>query len=309
MQAKLHSIIFICSILLSCKEKSAENLPEQQKEVSPATEVIVASPTDTLKQINSITLNATATFLLKSDVKSNATGYITGMKIKIGDHVKQGAKIFDLQTKEARALGNTINKLDPEFRFHGATTVVSPATGYIVMLNHQVGDYVQDGETLATITDESSFGFVMDVPYEYLDLLKRQSNLSVNLPGGLSLPAKISKIMPSVDAVSQTVKVLLTLSKQYPVPENLLGTVSIIKHSTIGISVPKNAVLSDETQSSYWVMKMINSNTAVKIPIEKGVETDQYIEIKSGNLSPTDRVILSGNFGLGDTAHVKIINQ
>jgi biotin carboxyl carrier protein len=298
--------LFIVLFLLGCKDKNPETSPAPAQEVTPQTEVAVAYPTDTLRLNNDITLNATSTYLLKSDAKANATGYITGMKIRLGDHISRGSAIFSLQTKEARALGNTINQLDPSFRFHGSTSVVSPATGYVAMLNHQIGDYVQDGEVLATITDASSFGFVMDVPYEYINLLKSQSQLAVNLPDGEKLPAKISKIMPTVDPVSQTVKVLLKVAKSN-IPENLIGTVSFSKQSVMGLSVPKMAVLSDETQTTFWVMKMLNNDTAVKVPIKKGVETDQYIEIKSGNLSPKDRVIVSGNFGLSDTAKVKII--
>ena len=119
------------------------------------------------------------------------------------------------------------------------------------MLNHQIGDYVQDGEILATITDASSFGFVVDVPYEYLQLIKDKSSLSVKLPDGSSLPAKVAKVMPTVDPVSQTVKVLLKVPHSDNIPENLIGTVSFSKSTAFGLTVPKMAVLSDETQSSF----------------------------------------------------------
>ncbi len=275
----------------------------QQKK--PKTLVTVAYSSDTAQLNNMITLNATATYLLKSDVKSNSNGYITKMTIKLADQVSKGSVLFGLQTKEARALGNTINKLDKSFRFNGATTVVSPATGYVAMLNHQIGDYVQDGEVLATITDASSFGFVVDVPYEYLQIIKNKGSLPITLPDNAVLQGRIAKVMPSVDVVSQTVKVLLQVSNNN-IPENLIGTISFSKTSTYGLSVPKMAVVSDETQSSFWVMKLINDTTAVKTEITKGVETDKYIQIKSGNLTRKDRVIVSGNFGLSDTATVKI---
>lgn len=271
--------------------------------------MVVAYPSDTVHLDNNVTLNATASYLLKSDAKANSTGYITSMNVRLGDRITRGSVLFGLQTKEARALGNTINKLDKSFRFNGTTTVVSPATGYVVMLNHQIGDYVQDGEILATITDASSFGFIVDVPYEYLKLIKDKSDLFIKLPDGSSLPAKVAKVMPTVDAVSQTVKVLLKVPHSDNIPENLIGTVSFSKSTAYGLAVPKMAVLSDETQSSFWVMKMLGDTTAVKVPIVKGAETDKYIQIVSGNLSTKDRVVTSGNFGLSDTATVKIKKQ
>ncbi|UKB82593.1 efflux RND transporter periplasmic adaptor subunit [Chryseobacterium sp. MEBOG06] len=305
---QLFYLILVSILTFSCKKNDTAAPEEAKPEAKPKTEVAIAYPSDTIQLHNEVTLNATATYLLKSDAKANSTGYITSMNVRLGDRIGRGSVLFGLQTKESRALGNTINKLDQSFRFNGATTVVSPATGYVVMLNHQIGDYVQDGEILATVTDASSFGFVVDVPYEYLQLIKNQNSLAVKLPDGNSLPAKIAKVMPSVDAVSQTVKVLLKIAGGSTIPENLIGTVTFSKSTAYGLSVPKMAVLSDETQSSFWIMKMMNDTTAVKTPVVKGAETDRYIQIQSGNITTKDRVIVSGNFGLSDTAAVKIKN-
>ncbi|WP_300686005.1 HlyD family efflux transporter periplasmic adaptor subunit [Chryseobacterium sp.] len=305
---QLFYLILVSILTFSCKKNDTAAPEEAKPEAKPKTEVAIAYPSDTIQLHNEVTLNATATYLLKSDAKANSTGYITSMNVRLGDRIGRGSVLFGLQTKESRALGNTINKLDQSFRFNGATTVVSPATGYVVMLNHQIGDYVQDGEILATVTDASSFGFVVDVPYEYLQLIKNQNSLAVKLPDGNSLPAKIAKVMPSVDAVSQTVKVLLKIAGGSTIPENLIGTVTFSKSTAYGLSVPKMAVLSDETQSSFWIMKIMNDTTAVKTPVVKGAETDRYIQIQSGNITTKDRVIVSGNFGLSDTAAVKIKN-
>jgi biotin carboxyl carrier protein len=290
---KIIALIILFLIAFNCnKTNETVSADTPAADAKPKTLVTVAYPSDTAQLNNMITLNATATYLLKSDVKANSTGYITKMTIKLADHVGKGSVLFGLQTKEARALGNTINKLDKSFRFSGATTVMSPATGYVAMLNHQIGDYVQDGEILATITDAGSFGFVVDVPYEYLQIIKNKGSLPITLPDNTVLQGKITKVMPSVDNNN--------------IPENLIGTIRFSKTSAYGLSVPKMAVVSDETQSSFWVMKLINDTTAVKTDITKGVETDKYIQIKSGNLTTKDRVIVSGNFGLSDTATVKI---
>ncbi|WP_286733567.1 MULTISPECIES: efflux RND transporter periplasmic adaptor subunit [Sphingobacterium] len=298
--------LFICSYLLfSCHSGKSENANIADPIIKPATEVSIAFPSDTAKLANVVTLNATASYLLKSDVKANTNGYITKITIKMADHVNKGMLLFGLETKEARALGNTINKLDPSFHFNGNTTVVSPATGYVAMLNHQIGDYVQDGEILATITDANSFGFVVDVPYEYLQVVKRKKILPITLPDGIVLQGSIAKVMPTVDAVSQTVKILLKVAPN-DIPENLIGTISFSKNLDYGLSVPKMAVLSDEGQTSFWVMKLMNDSTAIKTTIEKGIETDKFIQVKSGDLTTKDRVLISGNFGLADTAAVHI---
>lgn len=303
------SFILLLSLLIfasGCNNNQSDSQTAEEQQATPKTPVTIVYPSDTAQLTNEIALNATATYLLKSDLKANTTGYITQMKIKLADQVSRGQVLFGLQTKEARALGTTISKLDSSFRFSGFTSVVSPASGYVEMVNHQVGDYVQEGDILATITDASSFGFVMDVPYEYNQLIIRNGQLTVSLPDGRNLVGHVAKIMPTINPESQTQKVLVKLDDSGNIPENLIATIKLIKQKASGISVPKTAVLTDEAQSTFWVMKLINDTTAVEIDILKGIETDERVQVLSENLTVKDRIIISGNYGLSDTASVNI---
>ncbi|MFC6269725.1 efflux RND transporter periplasmic adaptor subunit [Frigoriflavimonas asaccharolytica] len=305
---KLALIFTIAFSIFSCKKNESQTAIADAP-VNSATPVSVVFPTDTLSINNSVSINATATYLLKSDVKANATGYITNMRINLGDQVRKGQLLFSVQTKESRALGNTINKLDKSFRFSGVTTVICPATGYVNLLNHQIGDYVQEGEILAGITDSSSFGFVMNVPYEYHEMLINNKNLKINLPDGKSIDGHIAKLLPSVDAVSQTQQVLVKPNDNVSIPENLIVSIDLKNQQNgIGIYVPKSAVLTDETQTKFWVMKLKNNDTAVKIDVVKGTENENYVQIISGNISLKDKIISTGNYGLENNAKVKVEN-
>ena len=66
--------------------------------------------------------------------------------------------------------------------------------------------------------------------------------------------------------------------------------------------LPKSAVQSDETLTEHWVMKLVDDSTAVRVPIEVGNSNASEIEIKSTALSPQDRIILTGGYGLEDGA-------
>jgi hypothetical protein len=91
---------------------------------------------------------------------------------------------------------------------------------------------------------------------------------------------------------------------------NLVAKVKVEKVSKSNtISLPKPAVLSDEMQKDFWVMKVIDSNTAVKVPIIRGIETTDRVEVISPQFSSDDKFILTGNFGLPDTAKIKIVKQ
>jgi len=91
-------------------------------------------------------------------------------------------------------------------------------------------------------------------------------------------------------------------------PENLSVLVQISKSSKESTQViDKSCVLSDETMANFWVMKLINDTTAVKIAIKTGMVSGDKIEIISPALSQSDRLINTGNYGLSDTAFVNII--
>ncbi|MBU0695120.1 MAG: HlyD family efflux transporter periplasmic adaptor subunit [Bacteroidetes bacterium] len=299
----LYTLSLSILILASCGGSGAGDASgEAVKTVTPVT---VTSP-ENISLNEEITLNATSTYLLKFGVKANINGYIQSSSVKMGQSVSKGSTLFVLKTKEAKSLGNTINKLDPSFNFSGLNRIKSPVNGFITNLNHQTGDYVQDGQQLAELTDKSSFGFLMSLPYEYNQLLAKNKNVTIHLPDGRNITGIVAQIMPALDSATQTQKVLIKIPSQYTIPENLIATIAISKNTSSKISLPKESVLADESQQKFWVMKMINDSTAVKIFIKKGIEANNRIEILSPDFTGLEKILLSGNYGLADTALVKI---
>ncbi len=70
--------------------------------------------------------------------------------------------------------------------------------------------------------------------------------------------------------------------------------------------LPKSAVITNVTQDSFWTMKLINDSTAVRSNFLKGIEKDSLVQVINSNLTPNDRVISEGSYGLPDTAKVEI---
>ena len=254
-----------------------------------------------------IELNAVSAFLQKSYVKATANGYLQSGDVYPGKYVEPGQVLFTLKTKEAQTLGNSIRILDSTLKFSGLIRITANQHGYITQLNHQSGDYVQDGEQLAAISDRNSFVFLLELPYELRPYVLNQRAVILQLPDGEKLNGSIGAVMPTVDSVSQTQNVVLRVSAPHPIPENLIAKVRIPKTARSSAqSLPRAAVLTDETESDYWVMKMIDSSTAVKVPVKKGMETADRVEILSPVFSPSDRILITGNYGLPDTAKVKV---
>jgi HlyD family secretion protein len=304
MRKQIVLLVFILRICTACKNKGP--VAEDPTVVTQTPVTITGISRESLE--DSIELNAISGFLLKNYVKSNSTGYLQTSAVIPGQFVNTGQTLFTIRTKEAESIGNAINKLDTSFKFSGTNSIKAGSGGYISQVNHQPGDYVQDGEQLAVISDAGSFVFLLDLPYELIQYVRTGNHIYVQLPDGEKIPGVISSYMPTVDAASQTQSIVIKVNTGHPIPENLIAKVKIPRtvrtHTT---SLPKACILSDETQSEFWVMKLADSATAVKVNVKKGIETSDRVEIISPVFSTEDKFLLTGNYGLGDTAKVKII--
>jgi len=253
-----------------------------------------------------INLNANTIFLNKEIIRSTFQGFIEKIYKNIGDVVKIGDPIFLIRTKESSAsdslhigIGNKI--------FKGTITIKVQANGILTSLNYNTGDYVSEGEQLAIISNPSSLRINLNVPYQYVSKINYGSICTILLPNGKTVKANIQKIIPSVDPTSQTQTFILSLDGSESLPENLNVNVQIpLSFVKDALTLPKSAVMSNETLEKFWVMKLINDSTAVQVDIQKGIENDSLIQIVKPQFNLNDRIIFDGAYGLPDTANVMI---
>jgi multidrug efflux pump subunit AcrA (membrane-fusion protein) len=300
----LYFVVFL--LMASCRQNSetGQENPAEGRTPVTVTHITTGSLTD------SILLNATSRFLLKTSVKSEVNGYLRKVNIQLGQKVSQGEEIFEIRSKESEHLGNTISKLDTSFHFSGLVHIKSPAPGYVTSLAYQAGDYVQDNEVLATISDLGSLVFLLELPYELTPWLAENKTVDLTLPDGKKYRGTINSSMPEVDPVSQTQSYVIRVPGISSIPENLAATVRFKKTSrSKAVILPKSAILSDETQSDFWIMKLVDSSTAVKVPVTVGLVTSGQAEILEPVLEASDQVLVTGNYGLPDTARVIIENK
>jgi multidrug efflux pump subunit AcrA (membrane-fusion protein) len=295
--------VFLVCLLVSCHfGKSPVNESPAEGRV-PVT--VTSVKTGIL--IEYVELNATSQFQLKTSVKSVTNGYLSDVSVKLGQHISKGDKLFVVRSKEAQNLGNTINKVDSMLRFDGKIQVNAPGEGYILQLAYREGDYVQDGETIATIGDLKSLVFILELPYELKPYLSSNRSVVLSLPDGERLKGMVTSAMPTVDPASQTQSYIISVDNSKPIPENLMAKVQFVKKMNPNAMIlPKDAILTNEVQSQFWVMQMIDGSTAVKMLIVKGIESGDSVEVVSPHLSPDLKILLTGNYGLPDTAKVVI---
>lgn len=299
--------MYVAVVLLFVFSGCNRSVPaDSVDEPSPITPVRVTTVHDsTLSEY--VELSAVSAYLEKSFVKANINGYVESTRAVLGQQVSNHQLLFSLITKEAKSIGNSVNKLDAGFNFSGISNIRADQAGTVIQVNHQKGDYVQDGEALAVVSNRNSLVFLLDLPYEYHQLIDQNKNVDILLPDGSKMTGTVSGTMPAVDSSAQAQRYILKVNSGKDIPEGLIAKVKLtkIKHEQAQV-LPKSAVLANETEDAFWVMKLINDSTAVKINVKKGIENQKTIEVLDPKFTKTDLIITTGNYGIADTAKVKI---
>lgn len=299
-------ILASTAILLNACGGTSSDTSSTGERKDPVTPVTFTTCTVGTMQ-EEVQLNAISTFLKKNIVRAFTNGYLNKVNIQLGEKVQAGSLLFIQEAKEAKNLGNTISTLDSTLNYTGLIRITANAGGFVTAIEHQYGDYVQEGDPLAEISDAGSLVFLLQLPYELRPLLAENKSVSLILPDRRILRGTVSSSMPVADMASQTQSIQIKIAGDSNIPENIIAQVNIIKAiKTDAVSLPKEAVLTDETQQYFWIMKMTNSHTAVKVPVTKGITSAGRVEILSPVLSPRDSILLTGNYGLPDTARVVI---
>jgi len=276
-----------------------------EEEIVAKTPVTVISP-ERKSMSETIEFPAVSTYLRKNIVRSSTTGKIETCDIVPGDPVKKSQVLFTVKTLEASALQEA-RQADTNLVFKGLIRIISPDDGLISSLSHQKSDFVQEGDELAVLSDQNSLVFNLEVPFEQRRFVELNKSCSLRLPDSTFIKGVISGRLPEMNSVSQTLSYIVKPAVAGHLPQNLIAAAIINKFTKPDVQVlPRAALLGNETQTEFWVMKALNDSTAVKVTVKKGIENYNEVEIVNPLFQPDDKILLTGNYGLPDTAAIII---
>ena len=296
-------ILLFSIFLIACK-----TIPtEEETSIAPKSPVQISSIR--IGEIDdNLLLSATTVYLNRNVITAEIPAFITKVNIHLGDKIIKGQVLYELQTKESKALGKQSFNIDTSITNIGIIKVYAPASGVISTFDkQQTGDYVLEGTQLCTIAESNDLAFQINVPYEFTQFTKVGTHCTITLPDNSVHTAIITTPLSAMNSLAQTQTILAKCKESLFLPENLIVKIQVIKNMKGNKQiVAKPCVLSDEMMQEFWVMKLINDSTAVKVPVIIGNKNDKEIEINSPQFNSNDRIIISGNYGLTDTASVKI---
>lgn len=255
-----------------------------------------------------LTLFGNTLYLKRNVVTAPIPAFITQVFIKLGDPVKMGQVLYLLETKERRALGSQAVMPDSSTVSFGKIAIKAPTSGIISTLDkQQIGDYVLEGGQLCTIAESGALAFAVNVPFEFTAFAKAGTKCVLVLPDNSRHLATFTTPLSTMNSLAQTQTILAKSDQTLFLPENLIVKALVNKNMETKQQVlPKACVLTDEMMEKFWVMKLLNDTTAIKIWVTPGIRNRESVEIMEPIFKADDKFLITGNYGLPDTARVVV---
>jgi RND family efflux transporter MFP subunit len=187
----------------------------------------------------------------------------------------------------------------------GTETLAAPFDGYVESLSVTLGDRIQPGAPIVKLGRGAGVKILAGIePQSLPDLAIGQDAGSTALLGKVGqLPGKVVGIAGMLNPVTRMVDVTISLEKGADILPGTPVRAAIVTEEHQGQVVPRSAVLEDDDGAYLFQIK---NSKAVRVAVEKGIESDDEIEVSGKGLQPALPVVVLGNYELADGVQVQI---
>lgn len=189
-----------------------------------------------------------------------------------------------------------VKELETSRRTGTITTFYSPVSGYATAVDIREGDYVMEGNTIATLADLSSLWAEAQVYTSQLAVIDHAGKATVELPDfeGKTVTGKLEFVNPEINPDTRINLIRVAI----PNPGNQLrpgmpAYVILDSRPSDAITLPVDAVLRDGKGATAWIWT--GPNTFKNVMVQTGLESGDRIAILSG-LNPGDIAVVSGAY-------------
>ena len=187
--------------------------------------------------------------------------------------------------------------------------VSAPISGIVTQKGVNVGELTTLGQLAFVIMNMDTVKIEVDLPEEIFSSMHEGGEAIITLDAidDKTFTGTITKIYPTIDPMSRTFKVTLTLTN----PALLLRAGMTARSKVIqkareaALCAPKSSLVQGEQG---YLIYIINADTVKKSLVKVGMEGDSVIEIIEG-VSEGDKVVTTGLAGLRDGMGVRISEQ
>jgi HlyD family secretion protein len=187
-------------------------------------------------------------------------------------------------------------------------TIVAPADGTLIARNVEVGDVVQPGKVLMTLSPAGRTQLVVDIDEKNLRLLGlgQKALASADAYPKQRFAAELVYINPGVNAQTGAVEIKLDVPSPPPtLKQDMTVSVDIeVARRAQALIVPSSAV-HDADGTAPWVLK-VQGGRAVRTGLRLGLRSGGFAEVLDG-LRAGDQIIAAGT-AITDGARVRVAN-
>ena len=250
----------------------------------------------------------TTQFIQHLQIRAQTSGIISQSFISVSKRIEVKQPLFVIKSREAVIINSASGKNNILSKM--ADTVFAFSRGIIDKVIVQPGDFVQEGDLLATLVNEQSMRVVVSVPLEEDISNFRNKACEIIFPNGKVFKGKMGMSLPIANNNDQTNQFLVIPESVSGLSENTHVRVRIKKLDIKNeMFVPKSSVYSNEELTRFWVLKVIHDSIALRVPVTPGVEVDSLVQLINSPLQLSDYIIWQGGYALPDSALVNIIHS
>ncbi|MBO8138017.1 MAG: efflux RND transporter periplasmic adaptor subunit [Desulfotomaculum sp.] len=330
----------ILLLTVGCEKKE----PRQIEEKAVPVEIFVAKKSNLSQEIE---MTGEIIAGQDVDVTPKVSGKVASVNVKVGQLVKKGTVLFEIEGKEyeialrtaetnLKSAQNNYDRMKQLYaegaiskvEFENAETqlklqqaaydrakndyeelvVTSPINGQVSYLNVEKGELVGAQAPAAGVVNLDTVKVKLNVSENLVGSIKEGQKVSVEIDTlGKTVDGKIYSVSPKIDQVTKAFPVEVEIPN--PKREILAGMVATIKLPTREI---KNAVTVPASavleHNGQQKVYVVEDGIAKERIVSVGVRSLDKVQVISG-LKENEKVIVAGNRLVGDGQKVKIIKS
>jgi len=297
------------------KEKPSTESASVPVRVEPVTRAPLSRVVSAPGQTNALT---------QDKVRAPFAGTLVELTVTDGDSVRKGQTVGAIVSRDTDAALSGAREMErsartPEEKADAERAVAlaqrnvvrntlrAAADGVVLAHGAVAGDRVAEDQELLTVAELGSLVFVANAAQSDLALVRPGQLVSVELAGRPRAAAGVvHDVLPAANPGEFTAPVRVDLREAPPgMAIGLFGTARITVESRDAVTVPDAAILRDDV-SGVSRVALVRDGKAHWVDVVAGLRGAERTEIVSPALTPSDSVVVSGQVGLPEGAHVTI---
>jgi len=188
--------------------------------------------------------------------------------------------------------------------------VRAPFTGTLGLRQVNLGQYVEAGTPLATLTDTRVLHVDFTLPHRHRSALRLGLDVSVTGDGGAPLAGKLTAIDPQGDAGDRAVRLRATLSAEAAGqlwPGAYTPVRVTLPPPPATVTVPAVAVQSSLSGETIFAVQGSGADARARlVPVRTGARQDGVVALSAADLRVGDLVVVAGQMNIQDGSPVLV---